>query len=82
MKVITKATLVATTIVTLFFAACDPERNKASVGDSADTLATDNAKHKYEDGTLQRTPDTTKAKKDSTVSNTEHANPTGHMEKQ
>jgi hypothetical protein len=51
--------------VLLLAIACDPERNKASLGNSADTLHTESAKHKdsttynKEDSTqLQQVPST------------------------
>ena len=62
-------------------ASCDPERNKASLHDSADTLHTDNAKHKYEDGTMQRDTNAAGAKKDS-ATNDGNADPSGRMQKQ
>ncbi|PJJ84914.1 hypothetical protein [Mucilaginibacter auburnensis] len=80
MKALEKATLILTTAATLFFTACDPERNKASLGDSADTLHTDNAKHKYEDGTMQISDST---RTDSGKSKgTEQADPSGRVNKQ
>ncbi|MGY3211411.1 hypothetical protein [Mucilaginibacter sp. HD30] len=76
---ITKGAAIAG-VLTFTLASCDPERNKASAGGSADTVFTESAKH-LDSARRQTTIDTPNTKRDSTT-NSGNADPSGRVKNQ
>lgn len=67
-------------VITFTLTACDPDRNKASAGGSADTVFTESAKH-LDSARRQPKVDSTTANKDS-AGNNGNADPSGRLKNQ
>jgi hypothetical protein len=82
MKIRIKKGVALASVLTFTLTSCDPDRNKASLAGSADTVFTESAKH-LDSARRQTTIDTptTNTKKDS-AGNNGNADPTGRVKNQ